>query len=38
MDAVSLYPSIEAEKADEIVREEIVNSNVTFEGIVIDEL
>ena len=38
MDVKSLYPSIEAESAAEIVKNEIIASNVTFEGLDMDEL
>ena len=38
MDAVSLYPSLEAERSAEIIREVVMNSNITFDDIDIEEL
>ena len=38
MDATALYPSLRADKSVEIVKEEIINSNITFENIDMHEL
>lgn len=38
MDAMSLYPSIVAERAATIVKNEIIGSYVKFEGLDIDEI
>ena len=38
MDAVSLYPNIEVEKASNIIREEVIKSNVKFAGIDMKEV
>ena len=38
MDAVALYPSIKADESAEIIRNEVIQTNVTFEGLDMDEV
>ena len=38
MDVISLYPSLEAERSAEIIIEVVMNSNITFDNIDIEEL